>query len=1203
MADRTQELGTKFTGDIKDVSGKVSAFLQLLNKLEKANKSTANAAKNPWKGVAEAAQKHAATVTNATNKIVADAKKAQRAVGAIGDPSSGASGGIVKASQHATRGFSAILQSAVRVSSAYGLVGTAIFGVTKGMKEGVNAIIEYDQALKNLQAITGATNDQVAVMGEEIKRVANDTKFSTKEVADGMVLLGQAGLSAEEATNTIASASKLATGTLSTMEHTVDLLTSTLRSFNLDATESGRVADVFASAINKSKLTTDKLRTVFNYVGASAHQVGVSLEELAASTALLADRGFRASTIGTGLRQVIARLVSPGRALREEFKKHGIALESVNPMVVGYRQALQNLVPVMWDNEKKTVDMAKAYELFQLRGAQAAAVLVGSFAGSGFQKAIDNVSEFGAAERMASKQAEGLGVMSKNLWDKMGLLAIAIGDLGVTGALRIFINVMRDATVAATNLAKATKDFFGNLFETTSDAKAKFGEQAIENKRVSDSLRSYKKELGEARKELSAVGTVATRHITLLRRMISAHPELSKVIDLNKVSFDSFGSAISSVIRLMDEYDKKVASKRAKELSIIENQIAQQKKIDKLNEDSWNFRAPGTKGPINVGVKKPEDPMKATNALLEERREIAAEWAKDIAAGLDDSKNMEADAEKIVKSLESVGDVSSATASIMRNELAAAIADLKLEKGIGDDFVKNLKALPPAFQKVFDSLGGAKKIEFMQQFKQLENQIASVEDSFDANPGAISADDREKAIAEYQAEWLKMFQEKSSKAQAGITDNNYQEAQKRLQIEETYYAALARLTTDELQKLKSQRDKEHADIEKQRGEALRLTIKNRENIALVNKKYDDLQAQNDKKYEESVAKTRLEAARGLLDIENLKKKIANEEKKRGSVGSEETIDKMRAEEARITILYLEKIAEAERAHWQKVLAIRGAGSKEAIAAEQDFLTAVYALKSAETEEEQRQAEYRIKIRIKELEAKLKRTKKESEEYYAIMDQLRELGARTEYIDEEERLSRSNKFINGLELGLIRVQKAQKTLAQDVADTWEQTNNALADSFATLFDDVLAGKIKSAGDYIKSFLKSVASEINRTLAKSFASKATNWIGTLGTTALSAFSRVPGSSSIDPYIPMAKGGWITEAIVGRGVSSGKKYLLGEDGDELVVPKSKVASSPTSNNDYTINVPVSVSGSSKMEAISRTLRKEIESVVISVMKREMV
>ncbi|TET81769.1 MAG: phage tail tape measure protein, partial [Candidatus Heimdallarchaeota archaeon] len=225
--------------------------------------------------------------------------------------------------------------------------------------------------------------------------------------------------------------------------------------FNLDTIESSRVADVMANAINRSKLTIDKLRIAFNFVGAAASQSGLSIEELSASMMLLANNGLRASTIGTGLRQVLARLLAPNRRLREEFQAQGIALDKINPKTVGYQNAMKELTKVLYDAETQTVDMGKAYQLFGLRGAQAVSILVKGFAGTGFQNMLDKTYEVGTAASMAETQMEGLAVSFKNLVDRSKLLFVALGEGGLTTTMKVFVQILKLATIAIAAFLKS----------------------------------------------------------------------------------------------------------------------------------------------------------------------------------------------------------------------------------------------------------------------------------------------------------------------------------------------------------------------------------------------------------------------------------------------------------------------------------------------------------------------------------------------------------------------------------------------------------------------------------------------------------------------------------------------------------------------------------------------------------------------------
>ena len=329
----------------------------------------------------------------------------------------------------------------------YRLIADGVAVLKNAASEGAKAILEYDQSLKDLQAITGATGLQVEQMGTKIKQVASDTKFSASEVAAGMRTLGQAGFTASESIETMQAVSDLATGTLSDMSTTVDLVTTAMRVFRIESSRSSEVADVFGNAVNRSKLTIDKLRTAMNYVGPVARDIGISFKEMSASMGLLANSGLRASTVGTGLRRVFAELADPSEKLQIAARNAGVALEELNPRTQGLEKVIQNLGLVVNDS-------AIAFDIFGKRGAAAVLALSGS--GSGFKEMLDTIGQSGTAAAMAATQMEGLGVSFKNLQDKLGLLAITLGEAGISGIFRVLIDLSRDLVDLFISLASTT---------------------------------------------------------------------------------------------------------------------------------------------------------------------------------------------------------------------------------------------------------------------------------------------------------------------------------------------------------------------------------------------------------------------------------------------------------------------------------------------------------------------------------------------------------------------------------------------------------------------------------------------------------------------------------------------------------------------------------------------------------------------------
>jgi len=330
------------------------------------------------------------------------------------------------------RGFSGRISNYLQ----YRVAADAVLGIQDAVRGTKDAVIEYDQALKNLQAIMQATDTEVTQMGAAIEKVASITKFSATEVAEGMQILGQSGLSAGEAINAIQAVSDLATGTLTDMQTAVDLVTTALRVFDIASEDSVRIADVFANAVNKSKLTIDKLRIAMNYVGPIAASAGTSLEETAAAMMVLANSGQRASTIGTGLRRMFAELVDPSAKMKAAADKVGVSLASLDPTSNELTDVLRNLSYVITD-----VDVA--FDLFGKRGAAAALSLTKNISG-GFDSMLEDVGRFGTASAMAEKQMEGLGVSFKNLKDKLKLIGVAIGKAGLIPLMKLFADSLRD---------------------------------------------------------------------------------------------------------------------------------------------------------------------------------------------------------------------------------------------------------------------------------------------------------------------------------------------------------------------------------------------------------------------------------------------------------------------------------------------------------------------------------------------------------------------------------------------------------------------------------------------------------------------------------------------------------------------------------------------------------------------------------------
>lgn len=202
----------------------------------------------------------------------------------------------------------------------------AISAVTIGAAK---AFIEFEAALARIQAVAGATAKETDKLETAIRNTAGTTVFTLGEVAALSEELLKLGFSADQVVASILPVSQTAQALGENASEVGKLLGTVSRQFGLTTAELAMTGDVLVGAINRSGLSFESFRTAIQYVGPNARATGASLSETAAAMALLANAGFSASRIGTGLRQVFIELGKEGGSVidqLEELANSGVSL-------------------------------------------------------------------------------------------------------------------------------------------------------------------------------------------------------------------------------------------------------------------------------------------------------------------------------------------------------------------------------------------------------------------------------------------------------------------------------------------------------------------------------------------------------------------------------------------------------------------------------------------------------------------------------------------------------------------------------------------------------------------------------------------------------------------------------------------------------------------------------------------------------------
>lgn len=223
----------------------------------------------------------------------------------------------------------AALGSGAGALTQVGLGLTAVgVGLAGGLLAATNAAAEFERKLDYFSAVSGATADQYDMIREKALQLGADTIYSADQIADSFVELAKSGVGVEDLMNGIGEAvANLGASTDMPLAEAATSLTTILNTFGLAAEDAVGVVDKLAGAANASSIDVQDLILTMTYAGASAKTAGISFEDINTAIALLGERGIKGSKAGTGLRQVIDKLIAPTDKGAKALEALGIQAE------------------------------------------------------------------------------------------------------------------------------------------------------------------------------------------------------------------------------------------------------------------------------------------------------------------------------------------------------------------------------------------------------------------------------------------------------------------------------------------------------------------------------------------------------------------------------------------------------------------------------------------------------------------------------------------------------------------------------------------------------------------------------------------------------------------------------------------------------------------------------------------------------------
>ncbi|MDZ5608558.1 phage tail tape measure protein [Bacillus pseudomycoides] len=306
---------------------------------------------------------------------------------------------------------------------------------------------EFESQTRKAAVLTQGSYGQVKTA---ILDMAKNSVYSTGQVAAAFAELGAKGFDAAQATDALPGILSAAAASGEDLGMVADTITSALNAFSMEAKDSGHVADVLAMAANATAAGVGDMQYAFKYAAGPAAQLGISMEELAASVGIMSNAGIKGETAGTALRASMLRLVKPPKQAREQLDALGVSITDQQ----GNMKPLSQIIGELSKGMEGMTKSQKGAALAAIFGTEAVSGMMAIVA-AGPEK-IDKLTQSlinsdGASKKAADAMLNGwAGAMTKM-------------EASIDVAARAFTDALAPAIIVVAGLIEKMANAFTNL--------------------------------------------------------------------------------------------------------------------------------------------------------------------------------------------------------------------------------------------------------------------------------------------------------------------------------------------------------------------------------------------------------------------------------------------------------------------------------------------------------------------------------------------------------------------------------------------------------------------------------------------------------------------------------------------------------------------------------------------------------------------
>lgn len=267
-------------------------------------------------------------------------------------------------------------------------------------------------------------------------KMGAETIFSANEAAEAMLELVKTGISpAEVKAGALAATMHLAATEGLELGRTAEIVGASMNTFNLKASETGRIADALAGGAIASAASVEGLAESLAQGGQSAAMYGLSIEESVGALAAFAQNGIQASDAGTSFKTFMMRLNPVQKKQKELMNELNLSFFNQHGHLVGLTEVSKRLRGAL--GEMTQEQRNQALQTIFGSDAQRAANIVFREGPKGMAKYIKATEKRGTAEKMANAQMKGMPGAIEKMSGSLETAALVAGEAMAPAVLAV----------------------------------------------------------------------------------------------------------------------------------------------------------------------------------------------------------------------------------------------------------------------------------------------------------------------------------------------------------------------------------------------------------------------------------------------------------------------------------------------------------------------------------------------------------------------------------------------------------------------------------------------------------------------------------------------------------------------------------------------------------------------------------------------